>query len=112
LGEFRAPTRARPALRYYDGVDTIQRFKDFRPPPFRHQGSPYAFQFTNTVIGIDRDDQFAAKSFGGTEIAHVADMQKIKAAVGESNLFAGAPPSICEADQFVSGHDLVGIRCQ
>jgi hypothetical protein len=52
---------------------------------FIEDGAAGAFEPADAGIGIDGDDEEIAFSFGGGEIAGVADVERVEDAVGEHN---------------------------
>ena len=77
---------------YYDGVHIRQRRQNFRAFFGGHYGPPFALQRARGSIAVDRDNQLAAEFPGGMQVAYMADVQQIEAAVGQRDTIAGAPP--------------------
>ena len=77
---------------YYDGVHIRQRRQNFRAFIGGHYGPPFALQRADGSIAVDRDNQLAAELPGGMQVAHMADVQQIEAAVGQRDTVAGVPP--------------------
>jgi len=89
-----------------DRVNVLQRRQNLGALGGRHHGPPFTLQGAHGGIGVDRDNQFAAKFASGAQIAYMADMKQVEAAVGESDAFACAPPLGHTQAEFVARNNL------
>jgi hypothetical protein len=93
------------------GVDIGERGYDLSSLFSGHDGTARSLERPDRFIGIDRDYEFPAKSFGSAQIADMTDMQQIEVAVGQRNGFARQPPFFYAAAEFVSIQDfIVGVQ--
>jgi len=88
-----------------DSVNILERRQNLRALGLRHHRPSLTFQGTHGSIGIDCDNQFALKFTSGVQIAHMAHMKQIEAAVGEDDAIPGAPPIRNTQPEFVARHN-------
>ena len=60
---------------------------DPHPSALVYQGAPGALQLLQRGIGIQRDDKDVALGFGLLKVSDMADVDEVKAAVGQDNGF-------------------------
>ena len=89
-----------------DRVNVLQRRQNLRTLGSWHHGPPFPLQGAHGGIGIDCDNQFAPQFASGAQIAYMADMKQVEAAVGESDAFACAPPSLHTQLEVVARNNL------
>ena len=82
-----------------DGVHVFECSENLGALRCRHQRPARAFQFAHAGIGVDGDDQLAAQRLRSAQIAHVPDVQQIKASVGEDDRFALLAPAFDQCAQ-------------
>ena len=75
-----------------NGIDIGEGSKDFGTLAFRHHGTALAFQGTDGGVGVDGNYEFASEFAGGTEVANVADVEDVEAAVGECDAISSVAP--------------------
>jgi hypothetical protein len=85
-----------------DGVNIFERRKNFSALSFRHYGPTLAFQCEHGSIAIHRDNQFAAEFPRSVQVAHVPDVEHIKASISQRDAIPGAPPLFNSLPQFVA----------
>lgn len=78
-----------------------------------HDGSTLAFERPYGVIGIYSDDQASTEILGGVQIANVAHVQDVKAAIRQGHSFACCAPLCNAAPQLIAVQNLrIGRRIQ
>ena len=88
-------------------VNVLERRQNFCALAFRDARTPVALERARTGVRIHGNQQFPAEAFRGLQIPNVADVQDVKAAVGESDLFTGHSPrphtlaKLLQSNQFV-----------
>ena len=75
-----------------DGVHVGEGGQDLGAFFGGHDGTSFAFERTNGVVGIDGNDEASAKIFGSVEITDMAYVQEIKTSIGECDPTACAAP--------------------
>src|SRR5579883_662660 len=68
-----------------DVIDHAERGNEQRAGVFVEDGAAGTFQPADTGIGVHADHEDVSLLFGAREIADVADVQRVEAAVGEDN---------------------------
>ncbi len=86
----------------HDGVHIRQRRQNLRAFFRRHHWTAFTFQRAHGIIGIYRDNQFAAEFPGGTQVAYMANVQQIETTVRQRDAIAGAAPICHELLKFVA----------
>ena len=76
----------------YDGVHVRQRRQNFRAFFGRHRWPTFALQSAHGIVGIHRDNQFAAEFPRGAQVTYVANMQHVENAVSQRDAIASASP--------------------
>ena len=75
-----------------DGVDIGQRGQQLSTLVVRDTRPALSLDPPRARIGVDGDDELSAQLLGGTQIAHMAYVKKIEAAVGQNDAVTrGAP---------------------
>jgi len=90
----------------YDDVHIGQRRQNFRAFFRWHHGPPFTLQRAHGLIGVHRDNQFAAKLPRRMQVAYMADVQHIETSVGQRHALAGAPPIRRTSLQLVARNNL------
>src|SRR6185437_2080887 len=67
-----------------------------------------AFEGAHTGIRVYSHHQIAPQLFGAAQITHVSNVQNIKTAVGEDDLFTNGPPLLHSLGKLLQVHQLVG----
>lgn len=92
-----------------DGVDAAEGGDDFGAIEFGVDGAVGAFEGADGGVGIDGDDEGVSEGAGLLEVADVAGVQKVEAAVGEDEVFALAFQGVAQlADVFGGGGVEIG----
>ena len=81
----------------YDRIDSCESGEDFCALVLGHHRTLFAFECSHRIVGVYGNHELSAEFFGGLQITHMSDMQKIEAAVGERDAFACALPSAARA---------------
>jgi len=81
----------RVLVEHDDVVHRAQRREHLRALARRHHGAPRPFQPRHRRVAVDADEEHVAERAGGLEIADVADVQEVEAAVGEDEALALCP---------------------
>ena len=90
-----------------DGIH-IRRARRESPRVRRRASWPaFPLQCANGIVAIHRDDEFAAEFARRVQIANVADMQQIEAAIGQSDAITGVPPVRHALLKFLARNDLL-----
>jgi len=89
-----------------DGIDGGESGQNLGPFISWNHRAALAFERTDGIIRIDRHNNLAAEFAGGVEIAHMADVQQIEAAVGQRDASTGAAPFGHALLELASGKDL------
>jgi hypothetical protein len=76
----------------YDCVHVGERCQNFGALLGWHYRTAFTLQGANGIIGVDGDNQFAAEFVRCMQIADMAYVQNVEAAVGEGDAIASAPP--------------------
>src|ERR1700685_1998477 len=80
--------------KYHDRVHVRQGGDNFGTFILGHYWAAISLDFADTLVGIQRHDQLAAERFSPAKVAHVPNMQRVEAAVGEYDLFACTSPFV------------------
>jgi hypothetical protein len=90
-----------------------QRGDQSRPSPLGKNGPAFAFQFSRTPIGMNRNDEQISFGARGAEISNVADMKQVEYAACENNsasratmLFEHFMQTAAREDFFASIHQV------
>src|SRR6185312_2824715 len=67
-----------------------------------------AFESAHTGIRVYGHHQIAAQLFGPAQITYMSNVQDIKTAVGEDDLFTSGPPLLNSLSKLLQVHQLVG----
>ena len=90
----------------HDVVDAAQRGDELRAMLGGQNRPALPLQRLHRGIVVDRDDEQVGLLRGGLEIAHVADVQQVEAAVGERDRAAGRARRRDAVDERVAREDL------
>ena len=71
-----------------DIIHTPEAGEDFCPLFLREDWPVRAFQTSNRTVTVHSDDQYISERFGFLQIADMADMEKVKTAVGKDDPFS------------------------
>ena len=80
----------------HHSVNILQRRQNLSPFRGRHRRSAFTFQSAHRGIPVNRDNQLVGKLPSPMQVAYMADMKHVEAAVGERDAISPAPP-ICHA---------------
>src|SRR4030095_5293600 len=84
----------------YDCVDRCESRQDFGALVLGHDGTRFAFECSHRGVGVYCNNKLSAQFFRSLQVAHMADMKKIKASVGKCDAFARVLPVGCTSAQF------------
>ena len=91
----------------YDGVHIRERRQNLRAFFGRHHWPPFTFQRAHGSIGVQRNNQFAAKFPRGMQVANVANMQQVENTIGQRDAIASVPPIRHTLLKFVARNNLL-----
>src|SRR5208283_3732982 len=91
----------------HDRVNVGQRGNDLGAFILRHDRPAFTFKRVHRFIGIDGDHELATQRPGSPQVAYVANVQKIEAAVGQRDVLAGTPPFLHALAEFAARQDFV-----
>ena len=89
-----------------DGIYVGQRRQNFRAFFGEYDGASFTFQRAGGGVGVHGDDEFASEFASRMEVADVADVEDVEAAVRECDASAGAAPCGDSLLQFVARDNL------
>ena len=76
----------------HDRVNVRHGRKNFGTFFCGHGGPAFSLQRVDGIVGVDGDDETTAQFFCGMQVANVANVEHVEAAVGESYTFSGGAP--------------------
>lgn len=100
----------RGGLGFVEDGDEIDRFQSghgLGTVFFANQGTQFALYGADARIAVQADYQDVAEGSRLRETANVADVQKVKAAVGPDDLSALLSPRFTQGQKFVEGEDFL-----
>ena len=75
-----------------DRVDIREGGENFSAFFGGHEGTALALESAHGIVAVDRHYEFAAQFASRVQVAHVADVKKFEAAVGQGDAFATFAP--------------------
>ena len=93
-------------IEYENAVDARQSRDHFGSFRFRHDRTRRSLYFPDGTIAVDSDDQNVTQRTRLIEIADVADVQNVKAAIGKNEFLAQFPETGSQLNDFFQGLDL------
>ena len=87
-----------------------QRGKYFSTLLFGDDRSPFSFDLPDGAVGVEADDQDITHGTSLVQIAHMADVENIEAAVRENHLPALAPEPAAYLDDLIEGFELLNLH--
>ena len=91
-----------------DVIDARERRQHLGAIGFPIERPRGALERADGVVAIHGHGQDVAERAGGLQIAHVADVEQIEAAVGENQLPAFAGQCLADGGELFGGDDLLG----
>ena len=82
----------------HDGIDACERPERVSALRLVLNGARGAFERTDALVGIQRDDQRVALSAGLAKVEKVPGVEEIEHPIGENNLAAGGAESVAPRD--------------
>ena len=93
----------------YDRIYRCESCQDFGALVLGHDRTRFAFECSHRGVGVYCNHKLSAQFFRGLQVTHMADMKKIKAAVGERDAFACALPVSSASAQFFTRKNFCSV---
>src|SRR5579883_93701 len=89
-----------------DIINAGEGGEDFGALLLRHQGATWAFQAARAFVAVQAKNQEIAQRAGILQVANMAEVQQVEAAIGENGLFACLLPASDDLRQFIMRENL------